>query len=121
MDYTLNGRNKPIPRGGLMKRFVFAIIILLFLNGCIFESSYIVSEKLRDRKIAQAIDSGKFAKAEVLIRDYLYRAEEIKIEGPPESDDKEPVDKRVTEEYYRQKYKEWMKSLKRYMSLKQGK
>ena len=104
-----------------MKRFVFAIIILLFLNGCIFESSYIVSEKLRDRKIAQAIDSGKFAKAEVLIKDYLYRAEEINIEGPPESDDKELVDKRETEEYYRQKYKEWMKSLKRYMSLKQGK
>lgn len=104
-----------------MKKFVFAIFVLLFLNGCILDSGYIVSEKMRDRKIAQAIDSGKFAKAEVLIKDYLYMAEEIRIEGPPESDDKESIDVRETEEYYRQKYMEWMKSLKRYMSLKQVK
>jgi hypothetical protein len=101
-----------------MKKIVLVLIIFLFLSGCILNYGYVISEKMRDRRIAHAIDAGKFAKAELLIKDYKYKAEEIAAEPPPEPAEAEAVDVRDTAEYYRSKYKDWMKMLNRYMSMK---
>ena len=103
-----------------MKKFVLVLMTFLFLSGCILNYGYVISEKMRDRRIANAIDTGKFAKAELLIKDYRYKAEEIASQPPPESTETEAEDTRETEEYYLQKYKDWMKMLNRYLSLRKG-
>ena len=100
-----------------MKKIVLVLAAFLLLNGCILDYGYIISEKMRDRRIANAIDSGKFAKAELLIKDYLYKAEEIAIQPPEEKAESETGDEQAAEEYYREKYKSWMKMLNRYLSL----
>ena len=92
-----------------MKKIVLVLTAFLLLNGCILDYGYIISEKLRDRRIAYAIDTGKFAKAELLIKDYLFIAEEIAAQPPEEKTEVKAGKERETEEYYRAKYKTWMK------------
>ena len=103
-----------------MKKIGLVLIAFLFLSGCILNYGYIISEKMRDRRIANAIDTGKFAKAELLIKDYQYKAEEIASEPPSELAEADAVDIYETEEYYIKKYKDWMRILNRYLSLKKG-
>ena len=103
-----------------MKKIVLVLITFLFLSGCILNYGYIISEKMRDRRIAHAIDAGKFAKAELLIKDYQYKAEEIASEPPAEPAQADAEDVQETEEYYINKYIDWMKMLNRYLSLKKS-
>jgi hypothetical protein len=100
-----------------MKKIVLVLTAFLLLNGCILNYGYIISEKMRDRRIAHAIDSGKFAQAELLIKDYLYKAEEIAAQPPEEMAETEAGDEQITEKYYREKYNSWMKTLNKYLSL----